>query len=751
MSKNSGKWVKKMMNRKLKTKQFFRFSVDHHFASPDEVPASATDWGMEATRAEFHEQFGIDIPKEAKNNAVAGYVWCLSQKPMNHFLAYQYFKKLKPQDTVNLIPLLKSISTSSILHAEVRHLRVKLVSERIVASKQELTREYWVYLGLGLRELIQTKQDALEFIKEANWRTPDILQPIVQGLCLNQQPDAAMDLIQPHISKWNEDHFFRVTYPIFEAYIKSDLEKAMKFVEKFISRGLMLHPLMGNYLLEAIVDQDVSDASDWIPKIIQWMKKCKPLSPGTYRILLSYYKDKDPEFLKKLEAEITDLGYDLTGMKVRLELMEAVDGELEEADVLMKSVLKSRTYLIEYPVLDKFMNAHIDEVDAARGKESKNDQMGRSCALANVYHMRNHALKLYHTNKTFLRLLDMFAQNENAKRCLSLVKKINRRGLGATSDHYYYLVDAYCARGSVLLAKEMIDDMYRNKLKPSIQIYNRWIQAYLDQRKPNYAKAISILKQLPALNQPLSQSTFELFYQKLRKNPTVEDTTRFMETLIDLKVQPSATPFNLCMLAHFKKQNYDRVFEYYDKILSTTAKPDSESFEILIQCYLAEDNLDMAISTFEEMTAEPSEKSSVMIFNCLKKTRQFQKIDEIWARLAQNKTFTGFVVDAYLHCLLHQERYAEMQEIALALIKDEVYPSVSMLQQIRNRLDEETRRKWDEQLWKHPLLAKQVMGIPVLHVESDSLAMHSRFVFLLNEYKRIRVASKRRAREPDLS
>ena len=61
-----------------------------------------------------------------------------------------------------------------------------------------------------------------------------------------------------------------------------------------------------------------------------------------------------------------------------------------------------------------------------------------------------------------------------------IILNMKRRGLILTDDHYYYLIDAYCKCGSVILANQILQEMKKLNLKPNSKIFGTIICAYLE-------------------------------------------------------------------------------------------------------------------------------------------------------------------------------------------------------------------------------------------------------------------------------
>jgi pentatricopeptide repeat protein len=750
MTTKVANWVLKVAKKKQKRQKMFRFSIDEHFPASSEYTLAKGEWGIQASQEQFQEQqFGDKVPDRCSDNPLKGYLWSISQRTINHFVAYGYFKKLKQNHKVNLMPLLKSVSLSSILSPETKSRRAIEISEMMKKMGHDLNKEYWTYMAFSMQELIETRLDALTILKTANNNSADILQPICRGLSMNKQPDVALRLIEPFLKNWNEVNVQKVVYPIFEAYLETDLEKCIMLIRKLDHYELKLQPLMAHSILKKIVNQELSNVDDWVSEIVAMLKKDSKLSPGMYRTLMTYYQNSDnTDRLDELEKEILDLGYDLYGMKKRLELLEAIDGDWEEADEKIKTCFKEAKYLLEYPVFDKLINVVIAEGNESRGDSGELKRFAFACGRASLYHMRNHDLKLYHTNSTFLNLLSLFAQNENPSQCLSLVKKLNRRGMGATSEHYYYLVDAYCSKGSVLLTKAVIDDMYKNNIKPSTEIYNRWIKAFLDQKTPNFSKAFEIILQMPQIKIRISDETLQLVYDKLRKTPVTTQAEKFLEVLVKVKAEPSPLPFNLCMRAYLDINKTEKVLQFYDKLLNSSCQPDAESAELLMKAYSKDKDLGMVITTFEEMKVPPNLECCYLLFSSLYQNNDFELIDKKWQEMIQKNVVDSPILDSYLVYLYKQNRFKDMVSVALDLYKErKLFPSVEMLKKIHSQLVGESKQELESYLWETPYLAKKVLDIPVLQVESDPYQIHSKFTSLLSAFKRTRVLARKRIRQ----
>jgi hypothetical protein len=98
------------------------------------------------------------------------------------------------------------------------------------------------------------------------------------------------------------------------------------------------------------------------------------------------------------------------------------------------------------------------------------------------------------------------------------------------------------------------------------------------------------------------------------------------------------------------------------------------------------------------------------------------------------------VLDAYLNILSKQDRIDEMISIATQY---DFYPSIEILTKMHRQKD------ISEYLWRDAKVAKLVLGIPVLKVESDVLKTHNHFTKLFSEYKKVRLQSRKRCRSTD--
>lgn len=113
--------------------------------------------------------------------------------------------------------------------------------------------------------------------------------------------------------------------------------------------------------------------------------------------------------------------------------------------------------------------------------------------------MRRREERFAARNSLFLKSMSAFSSTNNFKKCLSYIKQVTRNGIRVTSDHYFHLINAYCNFGSVKEARRCLKGMISTyNIRPSVQIYNRLIKAFLDQREkdkpqPNFRKAFKYL------------------------------------------------------------------------------------------------------------------------------------------------------------------------------------------------------------------------------------------------------------------
>jgi pentatricopeptide repeat protein len=120
---------------------------------------------------------------------------------------------------------------------------------------------------------------------------------------------------------------------------------------------------------------------------------------------------------------------------------------------------------------------------------------------------------------------------------------MNRSGIRLTADHYYYLVDCNCNRGSVDTAKSAVREMVKSGIKPSVRIYNRIIQVYLEQEmgypKPNFAKAYKLLEEMVVKSGLWTDyTTHDLFATAFRLVPDTasEESAKWFIHLIKVQI-----------------------------------------------------------------------------------------------------------------------------------------------------------------------------------------------------------------------
>jgi tetratricopeptide (TPR) repeat protein len=443
---------------------------------------------------------------------------------------------------------------------------------------------------------------------------PSFLWPLCRGLCVNGNPKDAIELLFNY-GTCPESYVNHCLSEIFDYYIANeDTEGMMDLFKRVKERRFVLGNYLGHQLLlhldslrsnnQEKVKNDMADIQNYLTK------ESNVLTQGIYRTLYSFaFRTKDTEILKQLEKEIISHDYDWQQIKTRVKMLDVCENGNELIlDKEFNNSITSSDYLLEYKLLGDIMLRYVKDAekirDSAIGIHSKD--FGLYCSRAFTTQAKALFIRTHVESEIYLRLMELAANNSNQKRAESLLKQAHRRGMNVTAEHYFHVVDALCNRGSVLQCKDIILDMYKEKIKPSIHIYNRLMKAYLDQKpnqKPsgNFVKAFAILEQFPRIWQTPNNETYSIFFKALLKDKKSSNSVKFIEILAAISASPSVKVFNHLMLQSLKEKNIKGVIRYFDLLQQSSENPNPETFEILITAYKQSNEFKIMFKTWNDL------------------------------------------------------------------------------------------------------------------------------------------------------
>ena len=219
--------------------------------------------------------------------------------------------------------------------------------------------------------------------------------------------------------------------------------------------------------------------------------------------------------------------------------------------------------------------------DALELNKNVEEQKRRSqlMAKAQVLYTKLAENNLHINSETFNVLLKLFSSTGNHKRCRSYIWKMHRHSIPVTAQHYYYYIDAYCKSGSVILARDAVGEMLQWKIQPSLKIFYRMIEAFLNQSPPNFDKAFAYLKAAPRMKIFVDERMMKLFIKRLSKLNTVDklELSQIWCNLLFSTIPPNALVCNYMMLVGLELKRFDIVDEYYLLLCRSTASTDRQS------------------------------------------------------------------------------------------------------------------------------------------------------------------------------
>lgn len=205
---------------------------------------------------------------------------------------------------------------------------------------------------------------------------------------------------------------------------------------------------------------------------------------------------------------------------------------------------------------------------------------------ANTYFMWLRDDKACCSEETILALLQSFAKTGNVNRVTSIIKYLKRQKRQLDAQHYFYMIDALCSRGSVLKARDTIQEMILTKVSPSTEIFNRIIKAYLDQRDPNPApnleSAFFYVREMARIGVEINETTLDLVTA-----PLLDPATRMVYAARWLIIVEELGFMESTAIANYRMQvELDSSTPNAEPFTKSIKKPDSQSFDLKIRYYL---------------------------------------------------------------------------------------------------------------------------------------------------------------------
>ncbi|KAI8899105.1 hypothetical protein BC833DRAFT_587143 [Globomyces pollinis-pini] len=686
----------------------------------------------------FQEKYQDYPPKQKKLNRIEKFKWILSQNPsnFNHFIAFNYFlevEKLDDFDTTlsELQVLLEEISLSTILSPEVKEYRAQCLHNYIMSKGIQPTLMWMTLLANAKRHTFQDFSCIKVFLNSMmalNINSDTALDTIfVKGLIQNGNVKDALVLFKSttYISDTQKSI---MGYTILNEQLRiNDLTGAMSTTLYLFKSGFPIGVWTAHRLIKAHINQPSVDyeAIDFILMMLK--KQNMVITNGIYQTLLLYYQKTDNlEKLKEIEASIIadKSRVVLNRLTERIKYQSLYNDELcDQMDTYFtKQYTTNPNFIADGPTLSLFVKLYCK----LSSREIKGSSLyTQYLAKANLYQMRLAHSKMYNPLESLRILMEAFAKAENDTRCRSLMKIINRKGHRSTANEYYHLIDCYCSRGSVILSKEILDEMYSLRIKPSTEIYNRIIQAYLSQTVPNYVKAFDCLQQMSNANVSINDDTLNLFTDSLWDSNDLESSLQWLTYLS----KPYLTSMNhMIRMYSVRKDGIDNVLFYYGVLQDAGLLPNVFTYEYLIHAYFERKCYDKCIQLYEELIEKsmvPTKQLVTDVVSCLQKLKDIDGLKKIKSHLISNLDFD--LSNDYLMILLELKLHQDaLQWIQNEMMSNSITPKLDLLNILLSApIESSLKEKLMKSIqYQYPYHAKSIMKLPIPKIGLNPRQLH---------------------------
>lgn len=308
----------------------------------------------------------------------------------------------------------------------------------------------------------------------------------VQGLCLNNCFDEAIKLLK-NIDRnlYPTDHQ-QLSSIIFQAITSAGhLNRAVEFIKNH--PDFQIGPMSLHAFFQAILES--KKLKDDCKKVLMDIAKTHPSAPVFIKTLYLIGKTFRLADLEKLLLQMKNTG-------------------LSKGDLGM---------YVQQTKSNNLSNTYIQGLCKKALAENNIPEKGKLLAKASSFWTTFKRSRIYVERDTYVLMLEAFASTSNYTRCKNIMTSMIQRGLVPDTTCYFHLIDSYGQRGSVLLIRDIIQEMIDSGIPPNLGIMNRFIKIYLNQTEPNFCKAFDLLNELPKMYLEPNHDTRQLFHDALSR------------------------------------------------------------------------------------------------------------------------------------------------------------------------------------------------------------------------------------------
>jgi pentatricopeptide repeat protein len=754
------RWKMRVRNKKMKERQRYDFTLEESFPhSP--ILQKKNNWGLENSYRKLKEWLGNDLQKKYNLNLKIQFERAARESKNNHFMLYSLMKRRITSDKhlffgkEILMNLMRNIVNSTILKEEEKMKRFELVSGRYIKEGHPKNIEFYQnYFQINQR-MFKLLDDAEKALALPGIVESSFIIYIIKGLLMNRNHDCAYEFFFKHHKSCRPEELNQCLYELFNYLAKfgnsSQMETYFRDAQK---NCIPLGNWLGHKFLSYFTNCRDQKKTDLVLSIFEYLKTTHlDLSLGIIRTLFAYFsKQQNGSLPDELQELICLKGYNSRQLKFGNDLSIALEsGNFESFNLKLHQAMKGG-YILEFPIMNSAVNHFASIAYNQHLMEKDTDKLifAKICAFTYNIHMKSLSLKLHMNLSTLTVLLRLFSMNSNYVRCNSLMKQIHRRGHIATSEQYYWLVNSLCQRGSVIIAFDTLDEMYTKNIMPSIHIYNRIMQAYLDQSPPNFLKALSILESLPRLHQIPNQDTNHIFLKRL-KDDDINASKILFNTLSSINAVPHVDIFNHMMKIYSAANQFDKVLKYFKLLSKSDAEENAHSYEILLDSYFRQNEYQPCLLIWKGLPDRlKSTKSFRTIMSIYKLSDKYQFHIELKKFLASGLPFTNDFTDFCFESLLSLDGIELLESLIAHQINDgDLKCSINITTKVLEypSLSKDTRAAIVNYLGSSKPLQLKIIKKELIPVtESCGKTLHDNFVNLELSYAQIRRDARKRSR-----
>ena len=717
-------WKRKIETKLFKESLFFKTQLGPDFpeSNPDFYPQRvAKDWGLESKH--FATSNAAMVSKRSSDS------WT-DDLLDDHFKLYYNKVILGKGNNKVLEKLCFMIANSNILDPVAIQSRFLQVWK--LMGREDQKNSIFLYF-----KAVKHQIDSIEYVnrvcrEELAMNLDDLnekyVDEIVEGLLLNSNHLDAEKVVEKY------GITARTAYLLSINAIKLNQNP----ISRFPNNDLVLGNWLGHKIIKHCIEQfkmgkfSLSAVYVMIDDVLNQLDKEKSkVSNGLTDTLIQFYQSQNT--MERLDKLI------LAGIKSPCSTLVNVD-TFESLKTTTNRIIQQSPKAIKYPFLNSVIKI---SAKLAIAEASNKARFSQIVAFTNLIHSQMREMKLYCQSCTYLQLMELFSRTQNLVRVKALFKQSQRRGFIPTVLHYYYLIKTMCDRGSILQAKNTVLEMIEQRVKPTNEICNLLIRAYLLQNVPNVAKAFRLLEQFPNLRIVENNETHNLFSTILLQPEYHADINTWISILIQNKADPSPIVYNTLLKFHHATKN-TQSFEDIVKAVTFTGFCNHETIEICLK-YYGEFKFAKMVTFWNEL--HPSlqsqqcheialsaafESNNVSIFRRLSTSmlEKFKNLTQQQCQLlfSQCTILCPSLCHTIIETKMKPNLYSPTKEACLAYLKY-VNDDARLVQDFKTYLSIST-----------PKLAKSINDIEYPRLEFDSLKLHTMHVekkLLEPHYRRI--------------